>query len=92
MLEGCVLLPGLPLWVVDPGVVCGDPAGGVAVPAGGVALVDGGVAVPAGGVGAVPPEGAVCAATQHAQHKTTGSTINFFIDIFVPSILSGSQL
>lgn len=134
--EGCVVLPGagvagevdpgvvvvfgVPLGAVDPGVVVfgvplgvvfGDVvpgvvwvvggvavlAGGVAVPAGGVAVPVGGVAVPAGGVavpgvevcpavpelpaGAVPPAGELCATTQTAQHRTTGSKISFFIDM-----------
>jgi hypothetical protein len=64
--DGCVVLPGagvagtvvfgVPLGNVEPGVVCGVPAGGVAVLAGGVAVLAGGVAGLAGGV-AVPAGG-----------------------------------
>lgn len=85
---------GVPLGDVDPGVVCGVavPAGGVAVLAGGVAVLAGGVAVPAGGVagdpgvedcpaGGAPPEGAVCATAQLAQHSTTDSNVSFDFDI-----------
>lgn len=87
--------PGV-VWVVG-GVAV--PAGGVAVPAGGVAVPVGGVAVPAGGVavpgvevcpavpelpaGAVPPAGELCATTQTAQHRTTGSKISFFDMIYL---------
>ena len=83
---------GVPLGDVDPGVVCG-----VAVPAGGVAVLAGGVAVLAGGAGdpgvedcpalpeplagGAPPEGAVCATAQLAQHSTADSNASFDFDI-----------
>ena len=59
--DGCVgVVPGVVVVglalgeVVEPGVDCGVPAGGVAVLAGGVAVLAGGVAVLAGGVAGEP--------------------------------------
>lgn len=72
------------------------PAGGMAVLAGGVAVPAGGVAgepgvepcpvepcpaAPEPAVGGAPPEGAVWARTQLAQHNNTKSNIIFLVDI-----------
>jgi len=66
-------------------------AGGVAVPAGGVAG-DPGVelcpAVPELPAGGAPPEGALCAVAQLAQHKTTDSNVSFDFDIVKVSKVS----
>ena len=71
------------------------PAGGVAVLAGGVAVPAGGVAgepgvavcpgLPEPPAGGAPPEGAVCAIAQLAQHNTADSNANFDFDMVLKS-------
>lgn len=89
--------PGVVCWVVPAGgvaVLAGGVAGlagGVAVPAGGVAGepgVEDCPAFPEPPAGGAPPEGAVCATAQLAQHSTTDSNANLGFDIITPPGLS----
>lgn len=102
MVEGWVVLPGVgvlgdvepgtvvlgvPLGELVPGVgtgVCGTggPACGVAGEPG-VEVCPALLELPAG----VPAEGAVCATTQLAEHKTTDNKVNFIFDIFNLSLV-----
>ena len=83
---GAVAFGAVPFGDVEPGVVCVEPWGGVAVPAGAVVLgAELCPELPVPLAGAVPPDPVLCAANHAPQDRTTESNVNLLMTFIIPS-------